>query len=101
MALEPIARQPRHLVQRSRFFEQVRCSGHDQKPLFAAKLRERFPVQLNDLVVVFSDNQQRGSLNARQGRTGEVGATASRDDRTSVRKADAASAAAAPVLAPK
>ena len=46
MALEPVARQPRHFVQRSRFFEQVRCSGHDHKPLHAEQLRQRFPVKI-------------------------------------------------------
>jgi hypothetical protein len=40
------------------------------------------PVQLKDLVVVFSDNEQRGSPNVRQGRTRQVGTAASRDDRT-------------------
>ncbi len=82
MTLEPVARQLRHHVQSSGLFEEMRCSRHDPKLLFAAQLRQRCPVQLNDLNVIFSDDKQRAPT-------------------TSGRKAAAASAAAAPVLAPK
>src|ERR1700737_2324319 len=58
VALEPLAGQPRHFVQRSGFFKQVRRSRYDRKLLFATQLRKRFPVQLNDLDVVSSDNEQ-------------------------------------------
>jgi hypothetical protein len=56
MALEPVARQARHFVQCSRFVEQVRCPRHDHELLFAAQLRERCPIQFNDLAVIASDN---------------------------------------------
>ena len=52
MALEPLARQPRHLIQRTGLFEEVRRAGDDHELLFAAELRERRPVQLDDLDVV-------------------------------------------------
>jgi hypothetical protein len=72
MATEPVARQPRHFVQCSRFFEQVRRSWHDRQLFFAAQLREGCPVQLKYLGVFFSDDQQRRSPDARQSRTGQV-----------------------------
>ena len=48
---------------------------------FAAQPRERLPIQLKDPVVVFSDNQQRGSLNVRQSRGGQIRTAATRNDR--------------------
>ena len=81
MAVKPVARQPRHFVERSRFFEKVRCSRHGHKLLFAAQLRERCPVQLNDLDVVSADNKQRRSPNVHQSRAGQIGTAASRDNR--------------------
>jgi len=44
MSVKPVACQPRHFVQCSGFFEEVRCSRHDHQLLLAAHLRERCPV---------------------------------------------------------
>lgn len=44
MALEPIAGQTRDLVERSRLFEEMGCSGHDNELLFAMHVRKRFAV---------------------------------------------------------
>ena len=84
MALEPVARQLRHDFQGSRFFEEVRCSRHGCKLLFAAQLRQRCSVWLNELCVMFADNKQRGDLDTHQGRTGQIGTTASRDHRNNL-----------------
>jgi hypothetical protein len=66
MALEPVACQPRHFVQRSWFFEQMRRTRPDHQLLFAAHLRERMPVKFNDLAIFFADYQQGWSPNAHQ-----------------------------------
>ena len=103
VAFEPLARQPRHLIQRAGLFEEVRGAGDDHELLFAAELRERRPVQLDDLKVVPPDDEQRGRPDARQGRPSQIRTPAPRDDRAHHlgRSAAATSAAAAPVLAPK
>ena len=66
----------------------MRCSRHDHKLLFAAQLRERCPVQLNDLDVVSADNKQRRSPNVHQSRAGQIGTAASRDNRAHHIEAD-------------
>lgn len=82
MAQKPIAGQTRDLVERARLFEQMRRSRHDDELLFATEAGECASVQLDNLDVVFSDNKQRGSSNARQRATREIGPATSRDDRT-------------------
>jgi hypothetical protein len=57
VAFEPLACQPRHLVQRTRLFEKVRRAEDDHQPLLTAELRERCPIQLNDQQVVAADYQ--------------------------------------------
>jgi hypothetical protein len=44
IALEPVARQTRHFIQRSRFFKQMCRCRHDRQLLFAAQLRESGPI---------------------------------------------------------
>src|SRR5437588_12857857 len=48
----------------------------------AAKQPRGAPVQFEDLGIAFSDQEQRGSGYARQAVGGEVGAPATRDDRS-------------------
>src|SRR6266851_1044440 len=55
---EPLPRKPRHLVQRPRFFKEMRGSRYDRQPLFAAKLCERGLVQPDDLEVIPAYDQQ-------------------------------------------
>lgn len=100
---EPRASQSRHLLERIGLFKQMRGSGDNDELLFAAQLRERRLIQLDDREVVSSHDQQGGGLDARQSLPAKSGrpprettATAS-----SGRSAAATSAAAAPVLAPK
>jgi hypothetical protein len=81
VALEPLACQPRHLVERTGLLEEVRRSGDDHQLLLAAELLERRPVQLDHLKVVAADDQQRRRPDERQGRPGEIGAPTARDDR--------------------
>jgi hypothetical protein len=44
IALEPVARQTRHFIQRSRFFKQMCRCRHNRQLLFAAQLRESGPI---------------------------------------------------------
>jgi len=44
IALEPVARQTRHFIQRSRFFKQMCRCRHNRQLLFAAQLRESRPI---------------------------------------------------------
>lgn len=104
VAFEPFACQPRYFVQRAGFFEEVRRPGDDYELLFAAELRERRPVQLDNLEVVSTDDEQGRCPDARQGGSGQIGPPAARDDSAHHIGAlgrRATSAAAAPVLAPK
>jgi CHAD domain len=79
--LEPLACQPRHLIERSRLFEEVCRSGNDHQPLLGAELRERRLVQLDNCVVISADDEQRGCSNSRQGWPSQIRAPAPRNDR--------------------
>jgi hypothetical protein len=57
VALKPLARQPRHLVQRTGLFEEMRRAGDNHELLLAAQLCERCSVQFDDLQVVAADDQ--------------------------------------------
>jgi hypothetical protein len=81
MSFEPRARQSRHLLERIGLFKQMRGSGDNDELLFAAQLRERRLIQLDDREVVSSHDQQGGGLDARQSLPRQVRASAARDDR--------------------
>jgi hypothetical protein len=68
--LEPVAREPLHLVERSRFLEEVTSSWDDDELPFAAELRECRPIQRDDLDVVASHDKQRWWPDVSQGRPG-------------------------------
>lgn len=55
--LEPLAGEPRHLIERSRLFEEVSRSGNDHQPLLGAELRERRLVQFDNCVVISADDE--------------------------------------------
>jgi hypothetical protein len=58
VTFEPLARQPRDILQYSSLFEQVRRSRDDHELLFAAELRARATVQLDDLGIILARDQQ-------------------------------------------
>src|SRR5205823_11526975 len=57
VALEPLARELRHLVERSWLLEQMRGAGNDDELLLAMQQVERAPVQLDDDVVLAADDE--------------------------------------------
>src|SRR6266446_1136061 len=78
--LEPVARQQPHLVERARLFQEVRRAGNDHELLFTMQLRERRPVQCDDLDIVAADDQQRRRTDPREGGSGQIGTATTRDD---------------------
>jgi len=58
MGGEPVACEVRHLVERARFFEQVRRAGHDHDLVGASKLRGSVLIQLEDDPISPADDQQ-------------------------------------------
>jgi hypothetical protein len=82
MAQEPHARPYRDVVQHARFFEQVCCAWHQGEFLFASQLLQYFPVQLEDLEIVASDDEQRRRADQCQGGAREVGTASPQDDRS-------------------
>ena len=59
----------------------MRRSGNNYEPFFAAELPERRPVQLDYCEIIPTDDEQRWCPGARQSRPGQIGTTASRDNR--------------------
>ena len=65
MALEPVAGQTRHLVERSPLFDHMR-TRHDAKLLYTVEARECLAVQLSDLDVVSSQTSCSGARRRRR-----------------------------------
>ena len=72
MLLEPLARQPRHLVQSTGLLEEMRRPGDDREPLLASQLCERCLVQFDDLEVVAADDEQSRRPHLWQERPGQI-----------------------------
>ena len=66
-------------VQRAGFFKKVRRPGDDHQLFFAAKQGKRRTIQLDNLEIVTADDEQCGRTDARQCRSGQIGAPAPRD----------------------
>src|SRR2546430_416371 len=62
----------------------MRGIRNDFKFYFATHLCARLFVQIDDDVIVSTDNQERGRLHRRQGRSRQIGTPATRDDRADV-----------------
>jgi len=91
-----------HLLDRSRFFEQMCRTRNDHQLLWAAKKPVGLLIHFNHGVIFATDKQQGWCGHVRQMAFGEVRTPAARDDGTSKEVCAAAwSAEAAPVLAPK
>ena len=78
---EPRPRELGHLLERTRFGEQVRCPGHDRQPLAACELSQRALVHVDDRGVTPPDHEQRGSRDRVQVARGEVRPPSPRNDR--------------------
>ena len=65
IAFKLLTRQPRHLIKRTGFFEQVGRAGDDNEALFAAEHVVGDPVDLDNLIVVATDDEQRGRSDMR------------------------------------
>src|SRR5947209_7354841 len=63
---EPVARQPRHFLQRARLLKEVCRARNDHKFLDAAEPAQRPLVQLDHRLIATPNNQQRWRSNARQ-----------------------------------
>ena len=59
MLLEPPTREPRYLIERPRFFEEMSRSRNDDELLFAGQLCERRAVELNDLDIIPAHDEER------------------------------------------
>src|SRR5262245_57093516 len=59
---EPISRQLRNALERAGLLEQMRRARHDLDALVARERVERLQVQLEHLLVVLADDQERGRL---------------------------------------
>ena len=57
MEQKPIARQLRHLLERSRFFEEMRCAGDDLDLHFASHLRASLFIKVDDHVIFTADDE--------------------------------------------
>ena len=75
---EPFGGQTRHLVERSRFLEEVRGLRHDLEAFFALELPQRGRVERQHLGVVTPDDEERGGTDRPQPSAREVGAAARR-----------------------
>ena len=58
MLLEPLGRQARDFLKRSRFLEEMRSTGNDAQLLLAPELIVSLPIQSHDFGVESSDNEQ-------------------------------------------
>ena len=103
MAHEPAGGKAGDLFQRPRLLEEVRRSGDDLQLLLDTQLLQRLPVHLDHRDIVSPHDQERRSPNMGEGIPRKV-RTPPRETTAptfSGRWAAAASAAPAPVLAPK
>src|SRR4030081_2229022 len=82
MAFEPFTREPGHLIKCSRFFKQMGSPWDDHELFLAAQFWKNHPVQLDDLGIVPTNDEQRWRSNARQGWSSQVGAPAAGDNGT-------------------
>ena len=81
MLQEPAACVLNDRLERPRLFEEVRGAGHDDELFFATQLGERGAIEGQHLDVVAADDQQGRSFYGRERSPGEVGTTATRNDR--------------------
>src|SRR5437879_181235 len=69
---EPIARETRHLFERSRLLEQMRGAWDDLEPPHCRHPFVRLLIHLDYRLVVAADDEQRRRFYVRQGGTGQV-----------------------------
>ena len=67
MLLEPIDSVVDHLLERSRFGEEVRCSGHELQSLRRLQSRRRLFIQFDYAVVRASDDEKGRCSDFREG----------------------------------
>jgi len=80
VASEPVGRQVRHLLERSRFLEQVSRARNNGKPIFAGQLLLCLPVEVEDYLVRAAHDQQGGRPDQCQPSASEVRAAAAGHD---------------------
>ena len=81
VALEPLAGEPRDLLERSGLLEQVGGAGHDRELRRCSQQAPRFAVELEHDLVMAADDQQHRCAHLWQPRGREVWPSAARDDR--------------------
>ena len=77
---EPIDRRLDHRLQRPGLLEKMRRSGHDIEAFLALQQTQRAAIEVENVMVQPSDDQQRRRLDMSKGLSGEVGAASARDD---------------------
>jgi len=77
---KPVDRRVDNRLQRPRLLEKMRRPGHDIEALFAMQQAQRASIEVENVIVQPSDNQQRRRLDMSKGLLGEVGAASARDD---------------------
>src|SRR5438132_848394 len=80
VALEPVASQTGHRLQRAGLLEEVSCAGHDDDFTRRSHPLVGLLIHLNYRLVIPADNEERGSFYVRECRAGQIGASAARDD---------------------
>ena len=80
MPLEPFPGQGRGLLERAGLLEQVRRVRHDLQLRRPAQVAHRFPVQFQDFVIAFADDQQGRRGHTRQVFEREIRSAAARHD---------------------
>ena len=89
MSEEPRRRQTRDFLQSARFLEQVRRTRHHREFLFAPQLLARLFVEMQDHLVSFAHDEQRGRLHPRQSVARQVGPASARNHRVNLSYATA------------
>lgn len=77
---EPACSQARHLVERARFFEEMRRAGYDGQVFLDPQHVKRFPVHRQHGAISLADDKERGRLHHRQDVPREIRTPAPRDD---------------------
>jgi len=72
---QPAGGQACHFLQRAGLFKQVSCSLHHLDPARRSQLQGGLPVEVENMFVAASDDEQGRCLYPMQGSAGEVGST--------------------------
>src|SRR2546430_9485499 len=82
MKQKPTRRQIGDAFERARFFEKMGRAGDDVDLDLTTHLRARLLVHSDDYIVFTANDEQSGRFYFRQGVAGQIGATATRHDRS-------------------